>query len=92
MDERLCAGRRPEAAAAVSGAAPPSTGRLEAPPAAPRREAGPAPAMPLMCFRCVTSTCGHRDKIGSTHGGGLVPAITMKYGTAMCLNCATEAR
>lgn len=50
---------------------------------------GPPPAGPMMCFYCVTSTCAHRNRSDSTHGSGLVPAITMKDGTALCLDCAS---
>lgn len=53
-------------------------------------EVGPPPVLPLMCFPCVTGTCGHRDQLGSAHGGGLVPALTTKDGTALCLDCADK--
>jgi hypothetical protein len=54
---------------------------------------GPPPAGPLMCFRCATNTCGHSFgvKQSSVHGGGLIPAMTMAGGTALCLDCACEA-
>lgn len=51
---------------------------------------GPPPHGPLMCFRCATGTCHHDDQLGTWHGGGLVPAMTMHKGTALCLDCATE--
>jgi hypothetical protein len=51
---------------------------------------GPPPVMPLMCFPCVTGTCKHRDRLASTHGGGLMPALTIHRGTALCLDCADE--
>lgn len=55
----------------------------------------PAPAGPLMCFPCVTGTCGHSPGVfrSEVHGGGFVPAVTTKDGTALCLDCAmSEAR
>jgi hypothetical protein len=60
------------------------------PPATPRF--GPAPAGPLMCFRCITGTCGHPARVvtSSVHGGGMLPAVTTKDGTALCLDCATK--
>ena len=51
---------------------------------------GPPPAMPLMCFPCVTGTCGHPDQLGDAHGGGLMPAITAHEGTPLCLDCAVK--
>lgn len=54
---------------------------------------GSPPAGPLMCFRCLTSTCGHGGKTrqSSAHGGGMVPALTMHQGTALCYDCAEMA-
>lgn len=52
---------------------------------------GPPPAGPLMCFRCVTGTCSHRRKFSDTHGGGMVPALTLLAGTSLCLDCASDA-
>jgi hypothetical protein len=53
---------------------------------------GPAPPGPLMCFRCLTGTCGHPARVvtSSVHGSGLLPAVTTRNGTALCLDCATE--
>jgi hypothetical protein len=51
---------------------------------------GPAPAGPPMCFLCLTDTCRHSAAVkrSDVHGGGLVPAITFKDGTALCFDCA----
>jgi len=60
------------------------------PPASP--QFGPAPAAPVMCFACITGTCVHPPDLrrNSVHGGGMVPAVTARNGTALCLDCATE--
>lgn len=54
---------------------------------------GPPLPGPLMCFRCVTGTCGCREETvrGSAHGGGMVPAVTMLSGTLLCHDCADRA-
>jgi ATP-dependent Clp protease ATP-binding subunit ClpC len=54
---------------------------------------GPPLPGPLMCFRCVTGTCGCGDETvrSSVHGGGMVPAITMLSGTLLCQDCADRA-
>jgi ATP-dependent Clp protease ATP-binding subunit ClpA len=54
---------------------------------------GPPQAGPLMCFRCLTGTCGCNDETArsSVHGGGMVPAVTMLEGTALCQDCADRA-
>jgi hypothetical protein len=66
----------------------------KAPVPRPARKIGPPPAGPLMCLQCLTGTCKHDNatRASSAHGGGLVPAITMKDGASLCLDCASGAQ
>jgi ATP-dependent Clp protease ATP-binding subunit ClpC len=54
---------------------------------------GPPLPGPLVCFGCLTGTCGCGDEVvrSDAHGGGMVPAITVLGGTALCLDCAGRA-
>ena len=54
---------------------------------------GPPPPGPLVCFHCVTNTCGHSAAVkqSDVHGGGMMPAVTAYQGTLLCMDCAIRA-